>query len=141
MDQGQYGALILAAAGLERLGIADRRVYLFPVREMVPAAGQGVLAMQGRTGEDYGFINAVRDPVTEEEAQTERFLIRALGSGCSSPAGAYARISGSEIRIIAMYAADEYSPVCVEEGTDNRDRALHLAEELAQKLLARGAGR
>jgi hydroxymethylbilane synthase len=141
LDQGQFGALILAAAGIERLGVKDRPGYYFSVRDMVPAAGQGVLALQGRRGEDYAFLDALRDPVTEEEARTERRLIRALGGGCHSPAAAFARISGTEIAIIALYAAGAASPFSIEEISGPRDRAYELAESLARRLLSNGEER
>jgi hydroxymethylbilane synthase len=137
LDQGQYGALILAAAGIERLGIRDRAGYSFPIRKMVPAAGQGVLAIQGRRGEDYAFLDALRDPLTEEAARTEREVIRALGGGCHFPAAAYAEIAGTEIKITAMYAADGIAPIYIEELSGERDRAAELAEALAQRLLGR----
>jgi hydroxymethylbilane synthase len=139
LDQGQFGALILAAAGIERLGIRDRPGYYFSVRDMVPAAGQGVLALQGRRGEDYAFLDALRDPLTEEEARAERRVILTLGGGCHFPAAAFARISGTEIAVIAMYAAGDASPFYVEEIAGPRDRGLALAETLARRLLSRGA--
>jgi hydroxymethylbilane synthase len=138
LDQGQFGALVLAAAGIGRLGIKDRPGYYFSVRDMVPAAGQGVLALQGRRGEDYAFLDALRDPVTEEEAWTERRVIQTLGGGCHFPAAAFARISGAEIAIIAMYAANTASPFYIEEISGPRDRGLALAESLARRLLSRG---
>jgi hydroxymethylbilane synthase len=141
LDQGQFGALVLAAAGLERLCIRDRPGYYFAVRDMVPAAGQGVLALQGRRGEDFAFLEALRDPLTEEEAWTERRVIRALGGGCHFPAAAFARISGTEIVIIAMYAAGAGAPFFTEEISGARDRAPELAEALARRLLSRGEGR
>jgi hydroxymethylbilane synthase len=145
LDQGQFGALILAAAGIERLGVKDRPGYYFPVRDMVPAAGQGVLALQGRRGEDYAFLEALRDPITEEEAWTERRVIRTLGGGCHFPAAAFARISGMEILIIAMYAdsaaTNDAPPFYVEEISGPRDRAFELAESLARRLLSGGEGR
>jgi hydroxymethylbilane synthase len=137
LDQGQFAALILAAAGIERLGVRDRPGYYFSVRDMVPAAGQGVLALQGRRGEDYAFLDALRDPVTEEEAQTERQVIRRLGGGCHFPAAAFARISGTEIAIIAMYAFGD-APFSIEEIAGDRDRGLALAETLARRLLSKG---
>ncbi|MDR1057973.1 MAG: hydroxymethylbilane synthase [Treponema sp.] len=141
MDGGAYGALILAAAGLERLGLADRPGYIFPVREMIPAAGQGVLAIQGRRGESCAFLDAVRDPVTEEEAGTERALIRALDGGCGSPAAAYARIEGNEISILGMYAADPGAPPVRDEIAGDRAEGLRLAETLARRLLRKDRNR
>jgi hydroxymethylbilane synthase len=139
MDQGQYGALILAAAGIERLGIRDRPGHFFAVRDMVPAAGQGVLALQGRRGEDYSFLDVLRDPLTEAAANAERHVIRTMGGGCNFPAAAYAEISGAEITLIAMYSADGSgrSPIFIEEISGDRDRALELAETLARRLLSR----
>jgi hydroxymethylbilane synthase len=140
MDQGGYGALILAAAGLERLGIRDRPGYLFPVREMIPAAGQGVLAVQGRAGEDHDFLDAVRDPVSEEEARAERLLIHAMGGGCNSPAAAFAKISGSEITLLGMYAAaHDTFPVRGEISGERKD-GPRLAEKLARRLLQKEGG-
>jgi hydroxymethylbilane synthase len=141
LDSGQYGALILAAAGIERLGLTSRGGYFFSLKEMVPAAGQGVLAIQGHRGEDYPFLESVRDPLTEEEALAERTLIRALGCGCGSPAAAHARIRGGEIALTAMYGAEAGSPLFVEELSGERHKALPLAEELARLLLSRGQGR
>jgi hydroxymethylbilane synthase len=140
LDAGQYGALILAAAGIERLGVKDRPGFFFAVRDMVPAAGQGVLALQGRRGEDYSFLDALRDPVTEKAAQTERRVIQALGGGCHFPAAAYAELSGAEMTIIALYAATADAPVSIEEISGDSDRALEMAEQLARSLLSRVKG-
>jgi hydroxymethylbilane synthase len=156
LDAGLFGALVLAAAGLERLGIT-RKGYIFPVSEMVPAAGQGVIAVQGRRGEDYPFLDAVEDPLTREEVMTERSVIRALGGGCHSPAAAFARISGNEISITAFYAPEGGSPSKKNSGFQEtsgfletigfqdslrgeRERAPFLAEALARRLLQRGIG-
>jgi hydroxymethylbilane synthase len=138
MDQGAYGALILAAAGLERLGIRDRDGYYFPVREMIPAAGQGIIAVQGRVGEDYSFLASVHDPVTAEESRAERMVIRAIGSGCGSPAAAFATITGNEIRILGMYAAGAEAPPVRDAVCGGREEGPRLAERLARRLLQRG---
>ncbi|AEF85222.1 hydroxymethylbilane synthase [Treponema primitia ZAS-2] len=148
LDSGQYGALILAAAGLERLGITRQGGRLFSLQEMIPAAGQGTLAIQGRRGEDYPFLELLRDPISEEEALAERALIRTLGCGCSSPAAAYAKISGNEIFITGMYTPLETEgiglanvtnideiPFAREEISGDRRHALQLAEELARRLI------
>ncbi|GHV36262.1 porphobilinogen deaminase [Spirochaetia bacterium] len=141
MDAGQYGALLLAAAGLERLGIRDRRTHVFSVEEMIPAAGQGTLAVQGRRGEDYRFLDTIRDPVTEAESGAERAFIRTLNCGCGAPAAVYATILGSEIHLIALYAANAESPLFRDEISGDREAGLRLAEELARRLLQKGQGR
>jgi hydroxymethylbilane synthase len=138
MDEGQYGALIIAAAGLERLGIRDRQTHLFSVQEMIPAAGQGVLAVQGRRGENYDFLDAVQDPVSAEEAAAERIFIRTLDCGCGSPAAVYAKIDRQEIRIIALYAADINSPPFRDEISGEQEEGPRLAEKLARRLLQKG---
>ncbi|GHU88405.1 porphobilinogen deaminase [Spirochaetia bacterium] len=138
MDDGQYGALMLAAAGLERLGIRDRGTHVFSVEEMIPAAGQGTLAVQGRRGEDYGFLDTVRDPVSAAEVEAEQAFIRTLDCGCGSPAGVYAKISGSEIRIIALFASNAESPLFRDEISGSREAGLRLAEELAHRILQKG---
>ncbi|MFP3040505.1 hydroxymethylbilane synthase [Treponema primitia] len=138
LDNGQYGALILAAAGLERLGITRRGVRLFSLQEMIPAAGQGALAVQGRSDWGYPFLDILRDAVSEEEALAERTFIRTLGCGCSSPAAAYAQILGQEILITGMYAPmtkAEGFPFYREEISGERGHALLLAEELARRLI------
>jgi hydroxymethylbilane synthase len=140
LDRGQYGALVLAAAGLERLGISRRGAYIFPVGEMIPAPGQGTLALQGRRGEDYRFLDPLRDGPTEEEALAERRFIRAAGGDCASPAAVYARISGGEISLIALFAADAEAP-CFRDGLSGpREEGPALAETLARRLLQK-AGR
>jgi hydroxymethylbilane synthase len=139
LDGGQYGSLVLAAAGLARLGI-ERPLKHFSLDEMIPAAGQGAIAIQGRAGEDYAFLDIVRDPVTEEEVSAERAFIRELACGCGSPAAAYARISGGEIRITGMYAPDAESPLFRDEVSGEREHALRLAEELARRLARKAKG-
>jgi hydroxymethylbilane synthase len=139
MDAGQYGALVLASVGLARLGV-KRPGYVFSVREMVPAAGQGALAVQGRRGEDYGFLDAVRDPVSEEETSAERVFIQTLDCGCGCPAAAYARVSGNEILIAGLYALNAESPLFREEIAGQRADAPRLARELARRLAHKAGG-
>lgn len=141
LQRGQYGAIVLAMAGLLRLGLSARAGYVFSAREMVPAAGQGILAVQGRKGEDYSFLGAAHDPVSGEEASAERTLISALGCGYFSPAAAFANISGNEIKIIAMFGPENGAGPVVDEIAGERRRAGRLAEELAQRLLKVGGKR
>jgi hydroxymethylbilane synthase len=138
LDRGQYGALVLAAAGLIRLGIKGRPGHVFSVDEMVPAAGQGVLAVQGRRGDDLDFLEAVRDRVSEEEALAERTFVQAIGGGCGSPAAAYARISGGDIAITGMYGAEDGAFLFKDTLSGPREEGRRLAEKLARLLLKRG---
>lgn len=92
LDEGQYSALILAGAGLKRLGLENRINRYFEVDEVVPSACQGILALQGRKGEDYRFLDGFGSRESTFAAAAERAFIRTLGGGCSSPVGAYAEI-------------------------------------------------
>ena len=85
LDSGEYGALILACAGLERVGLQRRIHHVFSLDEMIPSAGQGILSVQGRAGEDYSWLKETDDFVSRTEALAERAFVRELDGGCSSP--------------------------------------------------------
>lgn len=97
LDEGEYGGLILAAAGLKRLGLSHRISRYFEPEEMIPAAGQGILAVQGRAGEDYSYLEGFADQEGTWAALSERAFVRYLDGGCSSPVAAHARIRGGQI--------------------------------------------
>lgn len=106
LDGGAYGGLILAAAGLKRLGLEERISRYFSPAELLPAAGQGILAVQCRADMDPWFLDCVRDPEGEACARAERAFTAALGGGCSAPAAAYAVVEGDRITVAGMYADD-----------------------------------
>ena len=106
LDRGEYGALVLAAAGLRRLGLASRIFRTFAPEEMLPSAGQGILAVQCRAGTDTSFLDCVRDPLSEACAIAERTFAAALDGGCSAPAAAFAVTDGDTITITGMAAGD-----------------------------------
>ena len=97
LDDGEYGALILAAAGLRRLHLEDRITRYFEPEELLPAAGQGILAVQGRAGEAYRFLEGFFDEDSRVAAEAERAFVRELDGGCSSPITAYARVNGEQL--------------------------------------------
>lgn len=98
----EYGALVLAWAGLYRLGLENRASRIFSTEEMIPAAGQGILAVQGRAGEDLSFLKEVDDLPARRAALAERAFVRALGGGCSEPVTAYAHQEGTVFRLTGM---------------------------------------
>ena len=106
VDSGEYDGAILAAAGLERLGLGDRATQVFTTREMLPAVGQGVLALQCRAGDAALLeeLSALDDRDTRAAITAERAFLRALGAGCRLPVGAYATVTGTELRIDALLA-------------------------------------
>lgn len=103
LDEGMYGATILAAAGLKRLGLTERISRYFSIEEMIPAAGQGILAVQGRAGEDYCFLDGYSDFEAEVCALAERAFVRRLGGSCSTPVAAYATVQGDKMTLRAIY--------------------------------------
>lgn len=103
LDEGGYGALVLAAAGLKRLGLEGRISRYFSCREMVPAAGQGILAIQGKADMDYGFLSGFFDADAEAAALAERAFVRRLGGGCASPVAAHAVLEGEKLTLTGLF--------------------------------------
>lgn len=137
LDRGLYSGLILARAGLERLGLESRITKTFTHNEMIPAAGQGILAVQGRKGEDYSYLDLIDDPVTRREALAERAFIRELDGGCSAPVGAFAMDNGDEIEIFGIYK-DTYTGKCVRGSIKGKsgqgtEKAVMLARRLKEE--------
>lgn len=129
LDEGQFSALVLAGAGLRRLGLESRVTRYFSVDEMLPAAGQGILAVQGRAGEDFSYLSAFSDREGTLCARAERAFVRRLDGGCSAPVAAYATVFGTNIRLDGLY---------VDEAGNARRGALTgpcgQAESLAVRL-------
>lgn len=144
LDRGEYGALILAAAGLKRLGLEDRITRYFEPEEMMPAAGQGILAVQGRKGEDYGFLEGYEDKESAVCARAERAFVRALDGGCSSPIAAHGRVKDGELSLMGLYYSEESKDWDKMEIKGTVSEPEKLGEELAYKLKAyvekRGCG-
>ncbi|RGX55974.1 MULTISPECIES: hydroxymethylbilane synthase [Anaerotruncus] len=134
LDGGEYGALVLAAAGLDRLGLGKRISRCFSTDEMIPAAGQGILAVQCRAGEDVGFLDAVGDAASRYAALAERAFVRALDGGCSSPVAAYAEISGRELRLTGLYCEADGENYRTGKLSGAVEQAEHLGETLARTL-------
>ena len=129
LDGGEYGALVLAAAGLERLGLTGRVSRYFSTDEMIPAAGQGILAVQVRAGSGWPWLSALNDPEAEACAKSERAFVRELDGGCSSPAAAYAAVAGGVITLRGMTAGGRTG-----EGAAPLEEAEALGRTLARKL-------
>lgn len=102
VDMGLYDGVIVALAALERLGIRDRAVQVFELEEVVPAPGQGALAVVCRRGVGYDFLGEINDKLAWDEVTCERAFLEELGGGCKGGAGAVARASGNSIDLIAV---------------------------------------
>ncbi len=134
LDEGLYGATILAAAGLKRLGLADRISRYFEPEEVLPAAGQGILAVQGRAGEDYSYLADYQDADAAAEAMAERGFVRYLDGGCSSPVAAFARVRGEEIDLTGLYYSETKKIYKKKSITGKKEDARQLGERLAAEL-------
>ena len=137
LDEGEYGALVLAAAGLKRLGLEKRIHKIFSAEEMIPAAGQGVIAVQGRKGEDYSYLDGILDNESGIKAEAERAFVRALNGGCSSPIAAHAQIKNDEIILSGLYGPEdnistEARIICRERGKIKEARII--GEKLAYQM-------
>lgn len=140
LDEGQYSALILAAAGLKRLGLEHRISRYFAPEEMLPAAGQGILAVQGRAGEDYSYLTGFHDPAAAAASIAERSFVQARGGGCSAPAAAYAKIADGRLILTGM-DVDKKSGKCVRHSIKGTpEQAEELGRELAAKFSAAAIG-
>ena len=104
LDAGEYSGLVLSVAGLERLGLSQRITRIFTVDEIVPSPGQGILACQGREGENYSWLSCVDNEDSRDCVIAERSFATCLGSGCNIPAGAYAEIDGEHLTLRVFFA-------------------------------------
>lgn len=134
LDEGGYGALILAAAGLKRLGLAHRISRYFEPEEMIPAAGQGILAVQGRKGQDYGFLEGFDSAEAACAAAAERAFVACLNGGCTSPVAAYARIEQGCIRLLGLYYDEETGGWLTGSGEGSAEEPEQLGRTLAERL-------
>lgn len=134
LDKGEYGALILAAAGLKRAGLENRISRYFEPEELIPAAGQGILAVQGRKDEGYGYLGEFDDLDSRYEALCERAFVRTLDGGCSSPVAAHARMLDGKLFLMGLYYDEETGGYRKGTVKGNPERAEALGRDLAIKL-------
>jgi hydroxymethylbilane synthase len=138
VDSGDYAATVLACAGLNRLGLQSRITRVFTEREMIPAAGQGILAIQARAGEDHTYLNCLEDEAARLAYNAENAFVRRLNGGCSSPIAAYGKISGGNIILYGLHHDEEsgrHAAGVMEMPADDGERlGMALAEQLLNKL-------
>lgn len=136
LDEGQYSATVLAVAGLKRLGLEHRISRIFSVEEMIPAAGQGVLAVQGRQGEDYSCLSGFFDAGSWDTSRCERAFLAALNGGCTTPTAAYAHITPENRLHISGLFYDENTERCLRASLEGeREQAVWLGQQLAETIL------
>lgn len=135
LDEGMYGATILAAAGLKRLGLESRISRYFTTEEMIPAAGQAILAVQGRRGEDYSFLEGYSDREAAVCAAAERAFVRALGGSCSTPVAAFARIDPDRLTLNGLFLDEERGQLHRGSLEGPPGEAEALGKRLAERFL------
>lgn len=139
LEAGEVDAVVLAAAGLERLGVRPDHSTPLPLDEMVPAPGQGALAVQVREGDgDVGeAVGRLDHPRSRAAFEAERELVRLMGGGCALPLGAYAERRGQGVRLLAVVARPDGSDLVWGQAEAGSPR--EVAGEVASTLRAGGA--
>lgn len=140
IEQENLDGIILAAAGLNRLGLHDKIAYLFPVEEMVPAIGQGALAIEIRTDDESTrrIVEPVDDPATRSCTLAERRFLHEMGGGCDVPMGAHASIENDKATFTAFVAGPRSLQVARTSSQGEPQELDELALEAARYLLAQG---
>lgn len=141
LDEGQYDAIVLAAAGLKRLGFSDRiRVILSP-EESLPAVGQGALGIETLAGrpEVAEILAVFDDPTTSACVRAERAMSRALQGGCQAPIGGYAEVDAGQLWLRGFVSDLEGLRFLRAEGRGNPAEAEAIGRQVADDLIAQGA--
>ena len=141
LDAGEFDAIVLAAAGLKRLGFERRIRSILPRSVMLPAVGQGALAIECRAGdtEILSAITFLRDAGMTTAAQAERAFLRRVEGGCQIPVGVYAEVDADgQISIDAMIASVDGQRICRSDAHGAGEQAEALGTALAEELLDAG---
>jgi hydroxymethylbilane synthase len=140
LDKGQFDAILLARAGLERLGLAGKISFIFDPAVFIPAPAQGALGVQTRVDDDKTneIIAAIDDQNARTTTTAERKILTTMHCGCHAPVGAYAEISGGNIHIRAFISDLEGKNFITREIAGPAKDAEKLAEKIAKELLETG---
>lgn len=139
LENGDCSALVLAAAGIRRLGLEGRISRVFSVDEILPAAAQGIIAVQGRLGDDHSYLDGFGSQDSVFTALAERAFVRSLGGGCSAPTAAYAEIMADGMLLLrGMHVRPDGTPI---KGSISGDKmkAEYLGKLLAFELVRKSS--
>jgi hydroxymethylbilane synthase len=141
LAEGELDAIVLATAGLRRLGRADEIAFRLPTDLMVPAPGQGVLALQVRAGDNDALtaVEAATDLTAMRELTAERAAIAPLGASCATPIGVHAQTEGERIALSAFVGLPDGSEWLRDRVEGAAEEPIALGFELAERLLLSGA--
>ncbi|MHB8215313.1 MAG: hydroxymethylbilane synthase [Candidatus Sulfotelmatobacter sp.] len=140
LEQGEYDAIILASAGLNRLGKTQLIKQIIPPEVMCPAAGQGALGIEIREGDSNTrrHLEFLNDPAARAATSCERALLNSLGGGCQVPIGAFAEIRSGRLYLEAIVADPDGSKVLREWRDGNLNDPAQLGNAVGKTLLSRG---
>ncbi len=141
LASGEFDAIILAASGLRRLGMADRITRVMPPEDSLPAVGQGALGIECRAGDDEvkALLADLDDPDTHDRVAAERAVNGRLDGSCHVPLAAYALLDGPELWLRGLVASRDGTRVLRAEARGPRDEGVALGQSVAETLLAQGA--
>lgn len=141
LDEGQFEGVVLAQAGLRRLGLEDRITQVLPLQLMLPAVGQGALGIETRAGESelHAALQPLDDPATHAAVLAERSLLAALRAGCLAPVGAWARLEDGQLRLDAVVLSPDGRSRLAASVAGPGDRPVELGAQAADQLIAQGA--
>lgn len=141
LDEGQYDALILASAGLIRLGLQDRISVRIPVDQMLPAVGQGAIAIETRSDDEFAVANTSRldHRETRLACLAERAFLRGLGGGCQLPIAAHATLNTHELTLDGLVARTDGAEVLRDRLSGSPENGEEIGSTLAARLIERGA--
>ena len=142
LDAGNFDAIILAAAGLKRLEMHDRIRYEMPPEESLPAVGQGAVGIECREGDEHtiALLSPLNDKDTWDRVVAERAMNRRLEGGCQVPIAGFALLEDGQLWLRGLVAEEDGSQVLRAEGSAPRAQAAELGVDIAEQLLAQGAG-
>ncbi len=141
LADGAFDAVIVAAAGLARLGLAPAHAQPLDPEVFVPAVGQGILAVEARAADRRigALLEAIDHAPTRVCALAERAYLARLGASCNSPMAAHATLAGGRLRLVALVASEDGTQVLRGEDAGAPDAAEAIGRRLAESLLERGA--
>lgn len=140
LDNGEYSAIVLAAAGIKRLGLENRIDRYFTEDEMLPAACQGIIAVQARVGDNIEYLSCFHSKESEIISHAERAFIATLNGGCSSPIAAYAVVEQEQVILKGMYVSEGTGKIVKGTITGDLTEAKSIGEKLAHQLKQDGMG-
>ncbi|MEW5733249.1 MAG: hydroxymethylbilane synthase [Thermodesulfobacteriota bacterium] len=140
LDEGRFDAIVLAAAGVKRLGLAHRVTQFLASEQIVPAVGQGALAIEIREDDPFTapMAQALHHPDTGDAVAAERAFLSRIGGSCQIPVAAHATLSGDKLFLTALIADLSGAPLLRDSVKGARKDAGALGEDLAQRLMDRG---